>query len=34
MELWQALTLIGKDIDVPATEGDTNVGHKRRNEND
>lgn len=25
----EALALIGKDIDVPATEGDTNVGHKQ-----
>lgn len=24
----EALALIGKDIDAPATEGDTNVGHK------
>ncbi|MBR3667369.1 MAG: DUF551 domain-containing protein [Ruminococcus sp.] len=24
----EALALIGKDIDVPATEDDTNVGHK------
>jgi hypothetical protein len=29
----EALALIGKDIDVPASEGDTNVGHKRRIEN-
>ena len=25
----EALALIGKDIDVPATEDDTNVGHKQ-----
>lgn len=25
----EALALIGNDIDVPATEGDTNVGHKQ-----
>lgn len=25
----EALALIGKDIDVPATEDDTNVGHKK-----
>ena len=29
----EALALIGEDIDVPAAEDDTNVGHKRRNEN-
>ena len=29
----EALALIGKDIDVPATEGDTNVGRERRIEN-
>lgn len=29
----EALALIGKDIDVPAAEDDTNVGRKRRIEN-
>lgn len=29
----EALALIGEDTNAPATEDDTNVGHKRRTEN-